>query len=730
MDLDAALVSYCAQGWRVLPVRGKVPLGDGWPDRATSDIDDALRLFATTPHDGVGVLLGQRSGIIDLECDSPEAEETISKLFDGAIPPTPTFRSSRGLHRLFAWTEGLPPSEANKAKFVVGGLEIRAGAGNAQSVLPPSGAREWVIHPDDAKPAEIPVRVLVRLTALVEQAKQAKRPTAQPYQPTRHDGEALDVGRWLARRGVEVLRHDAHGDVRRWFIPCPRIAMHSTADGVRDCVITQEIGSGRLGGHCFHASCQMNDWQALSGAIGKPERIDYHPDEPAPQALPPVDISGIVGPRLAEIVDEDEVDDAGEEIDAETGSTFPAECLAPDGLLGEIMDHTLCANIYPQPELALAAAIAFVGTITGRKVTDATRTRTNVYVLGLGLSGCGKEAARQTNKRLAMLAGGEALMGSERVGSHAGIVTTVHDQPACLMQLDEMGRLLETMKNPAKSPHLYNCITVLMQLYSSSGTTWKADAYADAKRIKTVDQPHLCIYGTATPDSFWHSLSRENIGEGLVGRLLVFEGRGYGDLRAHDPTEDKPAQELVDAVRWWLQFQPGGNLATEHPEPRLVPHTPEARERMKSHIDAINERRRNEDNLRAAVWSRSAEKVAKLALIHACSRSRCLPETITRADVDWAVKLGNFLTRRLLVGCRDFVSENETENRTKRVLAMIPKTGIKAAALTIKTQWLRGKERTEILNDLIGAGLIEVDTIATKTKPATIYRRRSKKRAG
>ena len=296
------------------------------------------------------------------------------------------------------------------------------------------------------------------------------------------------------------------------------------------------------------------------------------------------------------------------------------------------------------------------------------------------------------------------------------------------MQLDEMGRLLETMKDPRKAPHLFNCITVLMQLYSSSGTIWKADAYADAKKVKTIDQPHLCIYGTATPDSFWHSLSTDNIAEGLIGRLLVFEGRGY-EVEMQSPSSDPPPQTVIDAVKWWQEYRPGGgNLSSEHPQPKKVPHTPEADDRFLSHIKAINARRIKEHPLRAAVWSRSGEKVAKLALIHACSRSRCLPETITREDVDWGIRLGNWLTRRLLAGCANHVSENETEAKSKRILNMIPENGISLESLGRKTQWLRSRERQEILSDLERSRLIVFESIPTDKRPKTVVKKFKKNR--
>ena len=78
----AAAVSYARLGWRVVPVRGKVPAGGaGWPSQATSDPGEAICLFEDTPHDGVGVVLGPTSGLIDFDCDSPAAEETLQRLF-------------------------------------------------------------------------------------------------------------------------------------------------------------------------------------------------------------------------------------------------------------------------------------------------------------------------------------------------------------------------------------------------------------------------------------------------------------------------------------------------------------------------------------------------------------------------------------------------------------------------------------------------------------------------
>jgi len=203
----------------------------------------------------------------------------------------------------------------------------------------------------------------------------------------------------------------------------------------------------------------------------------------------------------------------------------------------------------------------------------------------------------------------------------------------------------------------------------------------------------------------------------------VFEGRGY-ETKMQRPSEEPLPANLIEAFRWWHQFAPGGNLGGEHPAAHRVPHTAEASARYESHTQAINDRRISEDHLRAAVWSRSGEKANKLALIHACSRSGGLPSEITCEDIDWGIRLANYLTRRLLLGCGEHVSENDVEKRAKRVLRLIG-SGISANELARKTQWLRSRERSEILGDLMGCGLVIAEQVETSKRPKTVYKRTS-----
>lgn len=449
-----------------------------------------------------------------------------------------------------------------------------------------------------------------------------------------------------------------------------------------------------------------------------------------PETGPEVDLSGILSPPpaadpeperpvvllIAEHEDEEEADPYSEH-----PGRFPLEALRTAGLLTDIVSHTLATSLYPQPELSLAAAISLLATITGRKVTDAFGTRTNCYVLGLDLTGAGKDHPRLKNKEYMLQVGAQPMIGPERIGSHAGIIAHLANQPALLCQIDEMGKFLATCKDPKKSPHLYNVTTVMMQLYSSSKSLWVSDAYADIKRTKTINQPHLVVYGTATPDSFWQNLSSENISDGLIGRLMAFEGRGY-EVEMQEPVTTPIPETITEPLRWWMDFKPGvGNLSAENPTPRLIPHTPEARARFMGHIKSINEKRRTEDPLRAALWSRSAEKVGKLALIHSCSRTYCLPETITLEDVNWGILVVNWMTRRILMQCTDHVSENDVEARAKRILQIIGNRRMSLNEITRKTQWMRPRERDDYLKNFTSCGLLDMEVVPTKGRPKIVY---------
>jgi hypothetical protein len=154
------------RGLWVVPCEGKRAIVPGWDEKRLTRVE--LQKALEGKKLNIAIALNQ-SDLIDVECDRPEAEPNLQAMFGGKVPPTPPWRSKRGLHRLFRRPPGLP----EKAKLELDGIEFRIGNGKgALSVVPPS------VHPDgpryawlpglslyQVEPADLPPEVVERLRA-------------------------------------------------------------------------------------------------------------------------------------------------------------------------------------------------------------------------------------------------------------------------------------------------------------------------------------------------------------------------------------------------------------------------------------------------------------------------------------------------------------------------------------------------------------------------------------
>ena len=176
-------------GYAVVPCAGKKAVMPGWNEErlALTELDAALQ--GTNYNIAIALNL---SDLIDVECDTDEAESNLQAMFGGQVPPTPTWRSKRGLHRLFRRPSGLP----EKAVVKLDGIEFRIGNDKgALSIVPPSvhpdGPRyEWLaglsIH--QVAPAELPPAIASRLEQAPKFANGANSANATP------EGEGIKEG--------------------------------------------------------------------------------------------------------------------------------------------------------------------------------------------------------------------------------------------------------------------------------------------------------------------------------------------------------------------------------------------------------------------------------------------------------------------------------------------------------------------------------------------------------
>jgi hypothetical protein len=392
---------------------------------------------------------------------------------------------------------------------------------------------------------------------------------------------------------------------------------------------------------------------------------------------------------------------------------FPESLLRVPGFVGEVMAYTLATAFRRSPQLALAGALALLGTLTGRKVRDGLNTRTNVYILGVAPSGGGKDRPRVVNKEILAAAQATARLGGESLASASGLVTAVADNLAVLFQLDELGRILKTLNDPRSPAHLYGIITKLMHLYSSAGNLYKGDSYADSSYNKEINQPHACLLGTTVPQSLYAGLTKESVTDGFLSRMLIFEDHAMPPKQRPDvaalPTS------IIDTARWWANYSPGGNLGWENPTPRVIDITVGAQGILDTFDSETEEHRVVLGDPYGALWTRAMEKAGKLALLFACSRA-AENSIIDEPAAEWACALSCYLTRRMAFLAHRQVADGEYDAKRQRVFQVIQEAGsngIDQSQLTRRTQWIRKRERDEILDALLEAEDIGQSSVAT-----------------
>lgn len=717
-----AAFAYTTRGFRVVPVppRKKGPVHDGWQNLRLG-FDDLPQYFNGTFGAGnLGVLLGEPSGdLVDVDLDCPEAIE----LVDEFLPPTHVVTgraSAPGSHRWY-----LAPGVKTKKHRdpVTNKMIVELRSTGAQTLVGPSvhPSGEEYDHLDGVPPTVDGADLAARVAALAEAVVRRRHgelerraqhgrtsPTrARPVAVVADDGvlrraEAyLDaMPRAISGQGGHNATFAAATALVHGFALAPEVALRMLHE--------------RFNPRCVPPWSDRELEHKIDDAASKPhDRPHGWLRDAVPEDDPGVGLSrfGADDDDRNGCVDTDAPIDPG---------PLPAHLLHVPGLIEAVVQHNLATATRPQPVLALAAAITLQAVLCARKVRDERGNRTNLYCVGIAASGAGKEHARKVNKNILFAADLIEHDGSEDLASDAGLLAAVEIEPAILFQIDEFGRFLRTIGDPKKAPHLFNVLTALMKLYSSADTVFRGKAYADPKRNKVIDQPCVSVYGTTVPEHFFESLTADSLSDGFIARLLVFEADTTPARQRVRAT--LPPDQIIAMAAWWGAFRPGGNLAAEHPEPLVITTTPEAGaifDRLASQVDA---RIAEPDAAASALWSRAEEKACRLALIYACSRDHLAP-VIDADAASWACELAEYLTRRMLFVAHEWVADGQFDAQQKRVLRVVRRAGgkISRSELCRKTQWLKQRERQEVIDNMLETGQLRHEIVGTKTKSGVRY---------
>ena len=697
---------YIDDGYAVVPIpaKKKGPVIPGWQSLQIKDVS------VISEGSNLGIILGKPSGgLVCVDLDHESAVELAPKF----LPPTGLIAGRDGAGKVHWFYRVEEPMRKIAFTSACKTRIIEILAEGQQVVAGPS------VHPDggiydvlDGSPAEVSQKRLVKcveelfsacLLKLGMSSNQKTSGNLTAFIPS--NANVSDLYSTLIQHGASILGEGStpSGNIG-YYVVCPGESFHTTANNKKDCMVW--IGScGGWQARCQHSSCGVNSWNEFKSAldpmwISNNAIISFKDIKPTVENNTPIE---------------------------EVAEPFPQDCLRPGGTISRIINQNLSTAMYPMPELALAGALAMMSVITGRKVQDRRELRTNGYYLGLAAAGSGKNFARQLNAKILMSLGADDTLGPSKLKSSSGLVNALVAQPACLFQLDEISRLLHTMRNPKESPHLYDIGSVMLEAYGEANALWKPGAYADSKKNPIVDQPHLVVYGTAVPDEFWGSITVGNLTDGLLGRMMVFEFSGETVLTESELTPLN--EDMLSEIKAWLSYEPAGsgNLKNFSPRPTVIQHTDEAWTRYWGHTKDIVNGKPDESQVVKGIWRRTAEKTGKLAILSACSRISPVDglfPVIELCDVNWAIKLSNWLTRRLLNQAGLYVAENQHQDNLNRILRLIP-DWTRQECIGAKVRWMKARDRNELIASAIIDGLIEQRSVDTSGRSRTEWRRLS-----
>ena len=397
---------------------------------------------------------------------------------------------------------------------------------------------------------------------------------------------------------------------------------------------------------------------------------------------------------------------------------FPEHLLNVPGFMGELSQFINETSTARQPVFALAASIAFQSLLCAHNIKDPTDIRTNPYILSVGRTACGKNRGRvvirEIMKRLKDMPAIKDFYDpthyvANRIASAEGIGTWLGVNNGILMWLwDEVGRALDTPEH--KRPANINAmITAMMILYTSANDEYDPNLRADVKNTKpAIEQPNFILYGTSTKEKMFEGFSAGNLEDGLLGRLLIFEGNDdWEDIEQEDV--QPVTQSLVDQAHWWF-CQRANRINPTTPAPKTVDVTSEAKALFRQLADTKKQIRKEKNTIKDALWGRAVEQARQLALAYAASADHENP-IVDKDAAQWACDLIVFLTKRKYHLAKRHISGSEFDKNQKEVLRYIEEQKGKCTYSMLTRHFRKFKkwERNEILENLHETEAIRVE---------------------
>lgn len=348
------------------------------------------------------------------------------------------------------------------------------------------------------------------------------------------------------------------------------------------------------------------------------------------------------------------------EITQQDPGPIPESYFSIPGLVNSVIDFCLQTAPYPNRALAFCGALSLQSFLAGRKIKEPGGIRTNIYLLALASTGTGKDWPRKINANILNAINANSCLGN-RFASGEGLQDVMAANLNMLFQTDEIDTMLRCINNSRESR--YESIQdTLLTFYTSGDSIFPMRTKAGMTDCPFIRNPHLSIFGTATPRNYYQALSERMMTSGFFSRMLIVDV-GARPLCEIAGDIDAIPEDILDTAEFWQEkTRPSSkhNLSWENPNPPAAAYQGEAG-KMLFEFQRLSDRNHQKteanNEVAKAVWSRAAENARKLALLYACSQNHQEP-AITEQAAEWAIDFVNHQIRRQLYMASIYAAEN------------------------------------------------------------------------
>jgi len=733
--LEAAL-AYAARGWPVFPlmVKGKLPLipkrngGNGHLD-ATTDEAQIRKWWTDCPMANIGIRCGPESFcVIDIDKDNGGLESLARLSAEGKTFPddTPAQRTgSGGCHICLKHDERIGCTTGKIAQGIDTRGNDRGYIVAAPSVHPNGEVYRWAdldnpleeapawVFEALARPAEEPAPAVepsapVLADSNIEARARAYLETCEPAIQGQ-GGHAKLL--WAARAMVQGFALDdgtAYGLLASVYNPrC--VPPWNLGAGHDNREFRRKLDEAKKGGDKpfgwlrddnqadTTALNQAREWaDALIRSSRPPIEANRAPLEPRREApvAPAV-------PREPPPVSQADIP--------------PKHILYPIGLLGDMVSYINDTAPRPQPFLALANCLGFLGAMYGQKVRNQRNLRTNLYIVGLAGSGAGKDHSRQCIKRICTQSGAEGLLGPEDFTSDSAVFTAISGHGGCLCQMDELGHLFGNIRSNNASAIRKSIIPALLQIFSSAGSFMLGKGYAEEEKRKRIEQPHLCIYGTTVKSTLYDNLTTLDIRDGLLGRFIVCEvWDNLPSMRGGIDSLKAVPQSIVETISAWANHFPQapadiGDIESAEGRWQIMVNTHPKAQALLDDLLADSERRVREDPNHpcAPLWVRAIEHATKVAMILAASECQNFKDIEMRRDhAEYGCEFTTWTMTRFVKQAAEHISDSSPEKWGKQIHQRVALAGAKGVPRREVARILAAllpRQREDVIRNLLEA---------------------------